>query len=242
MRKNYNEDPISRKVSGTFVNATLDEGLRSYMVNVYAYMSFGVLLTGLVSFFMSQSKPLMQAIFGSPLVYVIMLAPFGLVWYLAARINTMKYQTARLLFWVYSALIGLSLSSIFLAYTGTSIARVFFISSSVFGTMSLYGYTTKKDLTSWGSFLFMGLIGLVIASLVNLFLQSTAMQFILSIIGVLIFTGLTAYDTQKIKESYDESDSLEIAKKKSVMGALSLYMDFINIFIYLLRFFGERKE
>ena len=153
----------------------------------------------------------------------------------------MQASTAQALFWVFSGLMGLSLASFFIVYTGTSIARVFFISASVFAAMSLYGYTTKRDLSGFGSFLIMGLIGIVIASLVNLFLQSSAMHFVISVIGVLVFTGLTAYDTQKIKSIYLESDGAEVSQKKAIMGALNLYLDFINLFIMLLHLFGERR-
>ena len=153
----------------------------------------------------------------------------------------MQASTAQTLFWVYAGLMGLSLSFIFIVYTGTSIARVFFITAGTFAGMSLYGYTTKRDLSGWGSFLFMGLIGVIIASVVNMFLQSTVMHFVISVIGVLVFVGLTAYDTQAIKNIYSESDSDEVYSKKAVMGALRLYLDFINLFIMLLRLFGSRR-
>ncbi|WP_242508803.1 Bax inhibitor-1/YccA family protein [Candidatus Finniella inopinata] len=211
------------------------------MIKVYSYMAMGLGLTGLVAFVTASSPAFFQAIFGTPLMWVVMLAPLGIVFFLSARIGTLSLSAAQTTFWVYAGVMGLSLSSIFYVYTGQSIARLFFVSASVFGAMSLYGYTTKKDLTNVGSFLFMGLIGLVIASMVNLFLQSTALQLALSYVGVLVFTGLTAYDTQVIKELYFEADSTEVAGKKAIIGALNLYMDFINLFLALLRIFGDRR-
>ncbi|MCX7337967.1 MAG: Bax inhibitor-1/YccA family protein [Alphaproteobacteria bacterium] len=211
------------------------------MVRVYSHMATGLALTGLVAFLAASSPEFMQAIFGTPLSWVVMLAPLGMVLFLSARIATLSLQTAKNLFWVYSGAMGLSLSSIFLVYTGQSIARLFFISASVFGAMSLYGYTTKKDLTAFGSFLMMGLMGIFVASIVNIFLGSSAMQTMISIIGVLVFTGLTAYDTQKIKELYFAADSNDVAGKKAIIGALNLYLDFVNLFIMLLQLFGDRK-
>jgi FtsH-binding integral membrane protein len=172
---------------------------------------------------------------------VLMLATLGMVFFISFRINTLQPTTAFTLFAVYSALMGLALGSIFVAYTGTSIARVFFISAATFGAMSLYGYTTQRDLSGFGSFLFMGLIGIIIASLVNLFLASSALQFVISIVGVLVFVGLTAYDTQQIKEMYDVNDDGTVAGRKAVMGALRLYLDFLNLFIMLLQLFGDRR-
>ena len=170
-----------------------------------------------------------------------MLAPLGMVFLFAAKVNSMAASTARVVFWIFAALMGLSLSSIFLVYTGESVVRVFFITSAAFAALSLYGYTTKKDLSGMGSFLIMGLFGIIIASVVNIFLASSAMQFAISVIGVLIFAGLTAYDTQKIKEMYNELDSSEVAGKKAIMGALRLYLDFINLFVMLLHLFGQRN-
>jgi FtsH-binding integral membrane protein len=184
--------------------------------------------------------PFGQAIYLSPLKWVVMLAPLAAVFFLSFRIQKMSASAAQTTFWVYAAIMGVSLSSIFLVFTGGSIARVFFITAASFGALSLYGYTTKKDLSGWGSFLFMGLIGIVIASIVNIFLASSAMQFAISVIGVLVFAGLTAYDTQQIKEMYYEGDSSEVSIKKSVMGALRLYLDFINLFLMLLQLFGNR--
>jgi FtsH-binding integral membrane protein len=219
----------------------IDEGLRAYMLRVYNYMSAGLALTGIVAFFTSQSPQLLQAIYGTPLQWVVMLAPLGLVLFMGFRISSMSAAAAQATFWVFSGLMGLSLAYIFVLYTGTSIARVFFITTAMFAGMSIYGYTTKRDLSGVGSFLFMGLIGLIVASLVNIFLQSSALYWALSVIGVVIFVGLTAYDTQKIRQMYYEADGAEVATKKAVMGALALYLDFINLFLFLLRFMGNRN-
>ena len=221
--------------------AGIDVGLREYMLSVYNYMASGLALTGAVAYAVASSETLMQAIFGTGLFWIVALAPLPLVFFLSARIQAMRATTAQVLFWVYAGLMGLSLASIFIMFTGVSIARVFFISAGVFAAMSLYGYTTKRDLSGFGSFLFMGLIGIVLASLVNLFLQSAALQFVVSVIGVLVFVGLTAYDTQAIKSIYQVSDSGEILGKKAILGALRLYLDFINMFIMLLHLFGERR-
>ena len=221
--------------------AEIDVGLRQYMLQVYNYMASGVLLTGIVAYVVAGSPTMLNAIFGTPLMWVVMLAPFGFIIFLGAKMATMSYTTAQMVFWAFAGVMGLSMASIFVIYTGESVARVFFITAGMFGAMSLYGYTTKKDLSGWGSFLFMGLIGIIIASLVNLFLQSSAMQFAISVIGVLVFTGLTAYDTQKIKEIYYEGDSEEATGKKAIMGAVRLYLDFINLFIMLLHLLGNRR-
>ena len=230
-----------------------DEGLRAYMLKVYNYMATGIFLTGIVAlltFKLSVQEitsagiilePLGQAIYNSGLKWVVMLAPLGVVFYMSFGINKMSAAKAQTTFWVFAALMGLSLSSLLLYYTGISVTRVFFICSATFGAMSIYGYTTKRDLTKLGSFLMMGLIGIIIASLVNLFLQSPKMYWIISFLGVFIFIGLTAYDTQKIKNMYSASDTGELMGKKAVMGALTLYLDFINLFIMLLRLFGQRR-
>lgn len=228
----------ARTVTGA---AEIDVGLRQYMLSVYNYMVGGLAVTGVVAYFVSTSATLMQTIYGTPLAWVVMLAPIGFVLFFSFRINKMSVVAAQAVFWAFSAAMGLSLSYIFAVYTGASIARVFFITAGTFAAMSLYGYTTKRDLTAWGSFLFMGLIGIIIASLVNLFIQSSALQFAVSVIGVLVFVGLTAYDTQKIKETYLESDGAALMAKKAIMGALNLYLDFINLFIMLLRLFGNRE-
>ncbi|MDA0261376.1 MAG: Bax inhibitor-1/YccA family protein [Proteobacteria bacterium] len=220
-------------------DAHIDVGLRSYMLKVYNYMGSGVMLTFAVAWAVAQSPALAQAAMSMSMVLLI--ATVGLVFFLSARIDRIKASTAQAIFWVYSAMFGLILSTFFLVYTGESIARVFFITAATFGAMSLYGYTTKRDLTGIGSFLFMGMIGLIIAIMVNWFLESSALHFAVSVIGVLIFVGLTAFDTQKIKEMYLVSDSGEVAAKKSVLGALKLYMDFIGIFIYLMALFGGRE-
>jgi len=221
--------------------AEIDVGLRAYMQKVFGLMGMGTAVTGLVAYFTSQSPAMLELIYNTPLRWVVMLAPLGFVLVLSFGINRMRASTAQLTFWAFAAVMGLSLSSIFLVYTGQSIVTTFFVSSATFLGMALYGYTTKRDLTGWGSFLFMGLIGLIVASLVGLFVQSTALQFAISVIGVLIFTGLTAYDTQKIKEMYFAGDNSETYGKKAVMGALRLYLDFINLFLYLLRFIGDRR-
>jgi FtsH-binding integral membrane protein len=231
-----------------------DEGLRAHMVRVYNYMASGLVLTAALAWgtfrlgFVEQADGSLAftsigaALFGSPLVWVIMLAPLAFVFVLGFGINRFSAATAQLLFWLFSALMGLSLSSIFLVYTDASIAKVFFITAATFGAMSLYGYTTKRDLTSIGNFLIMGLIGLIIAMIVNIFLASSALDFAISAIGVLIFVGLTAYDTQKVKESYNASMGAELLTKGAIMGALNLYLDFINLFLMLLQLFGNRNQ
>jgi len=221
--------------------AEIDQGLRAYMLSVYNYMASALLLTGMVAYATSKSETLMQTLFGTPLMWVVMLAPLGLVFFLSARINKMSASAAQTTFWIYAGLVGLSLATIFLAFTGASIARTFFVTAAAFGSLSLYGYTTKKDLSAFGTFLFMGLIGLLIAVVVNIFLQSTMMQLVISAAGVLIFAGLTAYDTQQIKEMYFEGDSTLVAKRKSIIGALRLYLDFLNLFLFLLQFMGNRE-
>ena len=243
-----------RSFTKTVDQASIDEGLRAYMLKVYNYMTTGLLLTGFVAYFFGKASivtneigqiigftPIGGILFNSPLMWVVMLAPLGVVFYMSFGIRKMSAAKAQMTFWIFAALMGASLSSIFLVYTGASITRVFFITAGTFGAMSIYGYTTKRDLTKLGSFLMMGLIGIIIASIVNIFMKSTMMYFVISILGVLIFVGLTAYDTQKIKNMYMVSDSGEIMGKKAVMGALTLYLDFINLFIMLLRLFGQRR-
>jgi uncharacterized protein len=221
--------------------AQIDVGLRQHMLQVYNYMASGVALTGIVAYAASHTPALMQAIFGTPLQWVVMLAPLAFVMVLSFGINRLSLFTSQLLFWLFAGVMGLSLSSIFLIYTGESIARVFFITAASFSALSLYGYTTKRDLGPMRSFLVMGLIGIIIASVVNMFMQSSAMQFVISVVGVLVFAGLTAYDTQRIKLMYMESDSHETTGKKAIMGALTLYLDFINLMIMLLHLFGNRR-
>ncbi len=242
----------------TFSKATeqvaIDEGLRAYMLRVYNYMATGLLVTGIIAYVFGKASvissesgqlvgltPLGSMLFNSPLKWIIMLAPLGFVFYLSSRLHRMSLSKAQITFWIYAAVMGLSLSWIFIVFTQVSIVRVFFVSSATFGAMSLYGYTTKKDLTKLGGFLFMGLIGIIIASVVNIFVESGAMQFAISVIGVLVFVGLTAYDTQSIKNMYYAADNDSISGKKALMGALRLYLDFINLFILLLQLFGQRR-
>ncbi len=221
--------------------AAVDVGLRAYMLRVYNYMCVALALSGAVAFVVSTSPALQQAIFGTPLMWVVFLAPLGLVFFLSARIHKMSATAAQTTFWVFAGLMGMSLASIFIAYTPESVTRVFFITAGAFAGLSLVGYTTKKDLSGMGTFLFMGVIGLVIAMVVNMFLGSSMLQLGISVIGVLIFAGLTAYDTQKIKLMYYEGDSAEVATKKSIMGALKLYLDFLNMFIFLMHILGNRN-
>ena len=245
-----------RYAQGTTVGraetGVIDQGLRSYMLRVYNYMASGVAITGVVAYLTYmfavvdngaglQLTPFGNLIFASAFKWVVIFAPLGMVFFLSARINSMSLSAAQISFWVFAALMGLSLGSIFLVYAHASIARVFFITAASFGALSLYGYTTQRDLSAWGSFLFMGLIGIIIAMLVNLFLASSALQFAISVIGVLIFAGLTAYDTQQIKEMYYAGDDGTVAGRKAVMGALRLYLDFINLFMMLLQLFGDRR-
>ncbi len=249
----FNRQNIQSKNATTAAHV-IDEGLRAYMLKVYNYMSSGILLTGVVSLLLFKLSVIItadgsivgftnigNALYNSALIWIVMLAPLGVVFYMSFGIRKMSVAKAQGTFWVFAALMGASLSSIFLIYTGASITRVFFITAGTFGAMSIYGYTTKRDLTKLGSFLMMGLIGIIIASIVNIFMKSSMMYFVISILGVLIFVGLTAYDTQKIKNMYLVSDSGEIMGKKAVMGALTLYLDFINLFIMLLRLFGQRR-
>ena len=233
---------IDRNFStATKSEAQVDQGLRSYMLRVYNYMATGLGLTGLTAYFVAITPSLFNAIYGTPFYWLVALAPLGFVFYLSARLHKISFAKAQTVFWIFSGVMGLSMAYIFIAFTGASIARVFFITAGTFAGMSLYGYTTKKDLTGWGSFLFMGLIGIIIAMIVNIFLQSGMLSFIISCVGVLVFVGLTAYDTQRIKEMYYASDHPEISGKKAIMGALKLYLDFINLFIMLLHLFGQRR-
>jgi hypothetical protein len=233
--------------------AAIDAGLRAHMIRVYNYMAGGVALTGIVAWLTYQAAvttnaagglvltPFGHAIYATPLTWVFMLAPLGLVFFISFRIDHLSASAARTLFLVYAASLGLSLSTIFLVYTGASITRVFFISAAAFGSLSLWGYTTQRDLSAWGSFLIMGLFGIIIASLVNIFLGSNQLQWLISVISIIVFAGLTAWDTQTIKEMYDPMDDGTIAGRKAVMGALRLYLDFINLFLSLLRLFGDRR-
>ncbi|MBI2236497.1 MAG: Bax inhibitor-1/YccA family protein [Magnetospirillum sp.] len=222
--------------------AAIDVGLRQYMLRVYNFMAAGLALTGIVAMVVASSPSAMALIFGTPIKWVVLFAPLGLAFYMGAKIESMRASTAQGIFWAFAALIGVMMSSYLMMYTGASVARVFFITAASFAGLSLYGYTTRKDLSGFGSFLIMGVWGLIIASVVNIFLQSSALHFAMSVIGVLVFAGLTAYDTQKIKELYWEADGAEVAAKKSILGALTLYMDFINIFIFLMQLMGIRRD
>jgi len=239
----YRMDPRIAQPRGVGVGAAaIDEGLRSYMLAVFNYMGVGLAITGLVAFIVGTTPALYQPIFGSPLKWVVMLAPLGFVFFLGARLHAMSTSAAQMTFWAFAAVMGLSLASIFLVFTGESIARVFFITAATFGATALWGYTTKRDLTGMGSFMFMGLIGIVIAGLVNIFIGSSALQFAISVIGVVVFTGLTAWDTQRIKSDYYEFGGHgELVQKGAIMGALSLYLNFINLFTSLLSLFGNRE-
>ncbi len=220
-----------------------DEGLRIYMNSIYKYMSFALLLTGLVSYITANTPALLKLFLGTPLSIVVMLAPLFYVIYFSSKIWSMSPERARNNLWIFSAIMGLSLTSIFIVYTSASIARTFFITAATFAGMSLYGYSTKKDLSGMGQFMMMGLIGLIIASLVNLFLRSNGMDFMISVIGVIIFTGLTAYDVQKLKQTYDYVGvNSDVKEKVAIIGALNLYMDFINLFLMLLRFTGNNRN
>jgi FtsH-binding integral membrane protein len=223
------------------IGAGIDDGLRSYMLRVYNYMASGLALTGIVAAVAAFSG-FYAAIAGTPLIWLVMLAPLGFVLALSFGIERIGTGTAQLLFWAFAAVMGLSLAGIFLVFTGASIARVFFIAAAMFAATSLYGYTTGSDLTRFGSFLFMGLVGIVIAGLVNLFVGSSAIQFAISVIGVLVFTGLAAWDTQRIKESYYALGDGTLAEKSAITGALALYLDFINLFTMLLQLLGTRRE
>ena len=232
----------------------VDAGLRAYMIRVYNYMAAAVALTGVVSWLtfinavninaagaITGLTPFGATILSGPVMIGLVVATLGLVFFLSFRIQRLQFGTAMMLFMLYAGLLGVMLTPIFLTYTGASITRVFFISAAAFGALSLYGYTTQRDLSGFGSFLIMGLFGIIIASIVNIFLQSSGMEFVISVIGVLVFAGLTAYDTQRIKEMYDVNDDGTVSGRKAVMGALSLYLDFINLFLMLLRLVGDRR-
>ena len=243
--RNYNA-----RVAGAGVRAdpAIDAGLRAYMLRVYNLMALGLVITGVAAWGAfnlavadGQLTSFGQLIYASPMKWVVIFAPLAMVFFLSYRIDKMSVSPAQTTFWVYAAMVGLSLSTIFLVYTGQSIVKTFFITASAFGALSLYGYTTKRDLTAMGSFMVMGLFGLIIAMVVNIFMQSSALQFAISGLGVLIFAGLTAYDTQNIKEMYFEGDDTLVAGRKAIMGALRLYLDFLNLFMFLLQFLGNRN-
>ncbi|MEM6847013.1 MAG: Bax inhibitor-1/YccA family protein [Pseudomonadota bacterium] len=258
----FDRNPYARPTMGAapVADASIDMGLRSYMLSVYNYMAIGLVITGAAALAIANMAvtgnpdgavaqlrdgqyltQLGYSLYASPLKWVVMLAPLGFIFFLGARIGKMSTGAAQMTFWAFAAIMGVSLSSIFLVYTSESIARVFFITAASFGALSLWGYTTKKDLTGWGSFLFMGLIGVILASIVNIFLASSALAFAVSVIGVLVFAGLTAYDTQRIKELYYAGDDSTTQGRKAIMGALSLYLSFINMFVLLLSLFGNRE-
>jgi FtsH-binding integral membrane protein len=251
----YNPNPAARY--GTTVardRVAVDAGLRAYMLRVYNYMTLGLAITGAIALgtFMvavnvdpatgaRSLTEIGQLLYASPLKWVVIFAPLALVFFLSFRIDRMSVGAAQAVFWTYAALVGLSLSVIFLVFTGQSIVRVLFITSAAFGALSLYGYTTKTDLSPLRTFLFMGLIGILIAFVVNIWLESSMLQWIASVIGVIVFAGLTAYDTQQIKEMYYAGDDSDTAGRKAVMGALRLYLDFVNMFMMLLHLFGNRE-
>jgi FtsH-binding integral membrane protein len=256
----YNTNPANRlRTPAARAGVAVDQGLRAYMLRVYNYMALGLAITGIAAWFIfTQSvtsdptlavarvgnimlTELGRTLFISNLKWLVMFGPFAFVLVLSFGINRLSASTAQILFWVYAATVGISLATIFMVYTQTSIVRVFFITATAFGGLSLYGYTTQRDLSPFASFLFMGLFGVIIASIVNIWLASSQVQFIISIVGVIVFAGLTAYDTQKIKEMYSETDDSETTGRKAVMGALNLYLDFLNLFLMLLQLFGRRN-
>ncbi len=236
--------------AGTQSAAQIDEGLRAYMLTVYNYMASALALTGLAAYVTAHTPAILSLFYASNsagmlaptmLGYIAMFSPFAFILVINFGINKMQLSTTQMIFWGFSVVMGISLSSVLLMYTGASVAKTFFVTAAAFGSLSLYGYTTKKNLSGMGSFLIMGLFGIIIAMIVNMFLQSSAMEFVISVAGVLIFAGLTAYDTQRIKLMYLEGEHSETASKKAIMGALSLYLDFINMFLFLLRFMGNRN-
>jgi hypothetical protein len=257
----YNTNPATR-IGSTVARpgVAIDEGLRAYMLRVYNYMALGLAITGAAAlgiYMLSVTTDPAMAVatyrgirltalgaflFTSWFQWVVILGPLAFVLVLSFGINRLSVGTAQLLFWLYAATVGVSFAVLLMVYTGQSVARTFFITAAAFGALSLVGYTTKRDLSGMGSFLFMGLFGIIIASVVNIWLASSMMQFIISVVGVLVFAGLTAYDTQRIKEMYFEGDEEVVAGRKAVMGALSLYLDFINLFLMLLQLFGGRRD
>ena len=253
-----NNNPATRYGGAVRTGVDVDQGLRSYMLGVYNYMTIGLAITGLFAlgiYMLSISgvptkypigagrylTDIGQLLFLSPLKWVVIFAPLGLVFFLSWRVDKMSVGAAQLTYWIYAALVGVSLAVILMVYTHTSIARVFFISAASFGALSLYGYTTKRDLSGMATFLVMGLIGVIIASVVNIWLASSMLQWIVSIVGLLVFAGFTAYDTQDIKNMYDANDDGTVAGRKSIMGALRLYLDFLNIFLFMLQLMGNRE-
>lgn len=259
MADNWNQGARSVPAAGSRVDVTIDQGLRTYMLKVYNLMAAGLAITGVAAYVLfsmaTTTDPSLSVgtlngvmltslgatVYTSPLKWVLMFAPLAMVFFLSFRVDKMSVPAAQATFWAYAAMVGLSLSTIFLIYTQESIVQVFFITAASFGALSLWGYTTKKDISGWGSFLFMGVIGILIASVVNIFLGSDALGFAISVIGVLVFAGLTAYDTQQIKEMYYEGDGSVVMGRKAIMGALRLYLDFLNMFMFMLQLFGNRE-
>lgn len=226
-------------------SAEYDQGLRSYMLRIYNYMTLALALTGVVAYYVSTNDALMTTIFNTPLQWVVFFAPLGILYFLSSRVHKMSFATAQLWFWIYSAVNGISLAIIFRAYAGEDIARAFFITSATFASLSLYGYTTKRDLSGWGKFLFIGLVGSIIALVVNLLLlKSSALQFGISVVFVFVFAGLTVYDTQRLKQLYFQLSGAdqEFIGKTAILGALRLYLDFLNLFLLILRFVGGSRD
>ena len=229
------------QLNGELLSATQrDEGLRRYMLSIYNYMASGVLLSGVIALLFARSG-MAEAMFGSPLRWVVMLAPLGFVMAMSFGLAKMQASTLKLLFWGFSVAMGLSLSSIFFVYTGPSIATTFFATAGAFAGLSLYGYTTKRNLSAMGSFMAMGLIGIIIAMVLNMFLKSSGLGLAISVLGVLIFAGLTAWDNQRLRETYYQVQGTEMVQKVVIMGALSLYLDFVNMFQFLLSLMGDRR-
>lgn len=236
---------VHHDIEGADTNAAAatvaSSGLRAYLLQVYNYMAAGLVVTGAVAYYGAASG-FYASIVGTPLFWIVLFAPLALVLFLGFRIERIGLGAAQISFWAYAGLVGLSLSGIFLVYTGESIARVFFITAGTFAATSLYGYTTRRDLSQFGSFLFMGLVGIIIAGLVNIFLKSSTLQFTISAIGVIVFVGLTAYHTQRIKALYVEGEGNAASGKKAILGALALYLDFLNLFLMLMQLLGNRRQ
>ena len=238
------ESQSVRKSSASISSANIDAGLRAHMNKVYALMSIGLFLTGGVAYIVGNNETLVMSLFTGMSRWVVMFAPLVVVFAMGSMINRLRASTAQLIFYAFSALMGLSISYIFMIYTSVSIAQTFLVTSIAFAGLSLYGYTTKRNISGMGSFLIMGVIGLIVASIVNIWMQSPAFMYAISVIGVLIFAGLTAYDTQKIKNTYiqmAQNGQNEWIEKSAIMGALSLYLDFLNMFMFLLHLFGNRN-
>lgn len=238
----FGTDPRLARMGGRVAVEQIDEGLRRYMLSIYNYMGIGLAITGVVALLVASSPALYVPLLTSPLRWVFILAPLGFVFFLGMRLNQMSLGAVQATFWAFCAVMGISMASIFLVFTGESIARTFFVTAAAFGALSLYGYTTKRDLSGVGSFMMMGLFGIIIASIVNIFLGSTGLQFVVSVAGVVIFAGLTAWDSQRLKETYLQEMNQESQGKLAVMGALSMYLNFINLFTFLLQFMGVRSS